>query len=896
MRIILKDVPGRSDPVSVGHFLPEVEIYALSVKTESMSFNKTKALQTASKLVQQGRHKAAIEEYREILRNDPQDVATMNVFGDLCARAGNTAEAVSVFVRIADKYIKQDSMPRAIAMLRKAIKLSPDNTDVGIKLATLYSRQNLHVEAQQQYLVVADQLLRQGRRDEAFSFYENLIKTDASNTALQVRVAEAYLRVEKYDRAGELFVAAAEQFQDQLKHEEALKTWLQALKAKPDDRRALTAAINIYLRRAETRPAETLLRHMLRTSPDDPAVLNLLARVHQVGHDLEIARQAISGTDEPVSEYLQHQVELVSACGRAYATFFTAAGELERQGKYEEALQNYLKALRIKPESRPATIAAVNIYLHRNEAQLALKLIRHLLQMLPDDAELLSLLGRIYSEAQDYEAALQAVGRAVTLDAARYQELLHLAVVLAQGGDAELTLRALDYVSEILSQRNEEGLAVPVLHQILARHQHHPGALERLAAIYRHSGDTPRLNETLRLLAVAARHHSRMDLAIQSLREMVELEPHAEWPRQQLRELGCQIEDLTSREPSAPVTEELPEIPAGDFPSSLVMLLDEPETMAVTAPAISAASPDKALIPLPHEAGEMPVAYFPTYNRYNSLMESAVLTLPREEAPEDRAVSSESLPIAPLAQAAVLMLQQEKSQPSEPVVEESAAVHQIAEETPAEVSCPEITAESEAPGHNSNLMPTDVRQAGSLSSGCEGRIDETSDMLAACRTSILTDHEITEDHATQSGLQADPSSDLPEAQTAALPDFEPEPVAAAEQPESPRCESFDEAVTAVEEEFIFPVTEEVSPLCATQMLPDESAVSLPELPPEVTTVATAAATAPIQVVFLNFDLRPQFPTHWRWPGRTMADRRREAPRPTGRRASGRNRRGRRSGR
>lgn len=866
-----------------------------------MSFNKTKALQAAAKLVQQGRHQAAIEEYREILRNDPQDVATMNVFGDLCARAGNAAEAVSVFVRIADKYIKQDSMPRAIAMLRKALKLSPDNTDVGIKLATLYSRQNLHVEAQQQYLVVADQLLRQGRRDEAFSFYENLIKADAANTALQVRVAESYLRVEKYDRAAELFVAAAGQFQDQLKHEEALKTWLQALKAKPDDRRSLTAAINIYLRRAETRPAETLLRHLLRTSPDDPAVLNLLARVHQVGHDLEIARQAISGTDEPVSEYLQHQVELVSACGRAYATFFTAAGELERQGKDEEALQSYLKALRIKPESRPATIAAVNIYLHRNEAQSALKLIRHLLQMLPDDAELLSLLGHIYCEAQDYEAALQAVGRAVTLDAARYQELLHLAGTLAQGGDAELTLRALDYVSEILSRRNEENLAMPMLQQLLARDQHHLGALERLAAIHRHSGHTSRLNETLRLLVVAARHHSRMDLAIQSLREMAELDPHAEWPRQQLRELGCQIEDLTAPEPLAPITEELPQMSAAEFPSSLVMRLDEPETMAVTTPAMNAALTDKELIPPLHDAGEMPVAYFPTYNRYDSLMDSAVLTLPREEAPEDRVVNAESLPVAPLAQAAVLQ-HQEKSQPSESAAEISvAAIHQLAEEMPTAVSYPEVATESEMPGRDSNSMATDAQQTDSLSSGFEDSSAETSDRLTACHTSTLNDQEITEDHAAQSEWQAAPSS--------ALPDCEPEPVAATEQMDAPCDENFDEAVTPVEEEFIFPVTDEISPLCAEpalpdasvalcaeQTLPDERVMPQPALPPEVTTVTTVATAAPVQVVFFNFDLRPQFPTHRRWPGRTMTDRRREAPRPTGRRASGRSRRGWRAGR
>jgi tetratricopeptide (TPR) repeat protein len=775
-----------------------------------MSFNKSKALQTASKHVQQGRLRAALDEYREILRNDPHDIATMNVFGDLCAKAGQTAEAVNVFVRIADRYLKQDSIPKAVAMLRKAVKLAPDNTDAGIRLAALYFKQNLLVEAQQQYLTVADQLLRQGRRDEAFSFYENLIKSDPDNLALQLRVAEAYLRVQNTDRACELFISAADKLQEQLKHEEALKSYLQALKARPEDRRPLTAAINIYLRRAETRPAETLLRHLLRTSPDDPALLNLLARVHQVGHDLEIARQAISGTDEPVSEYLQHQVELVSACGRAYATFFTAAGELERQGQYEEALQNYLKALRIKPESRPATIAAVNIYLHRNEPQTALKLIRHLLQMLPEDAELLSLLGRVYCEVQDFEAALQAVGRSVTLDPTRFQELLSLASHLAQRGDCELTLRALDYVSDILRERNEEQQAVPILRQLLTRDPQQLRALERLAAIYLSAGERSRLGETLHSLFQAAIHHTRRDLAIEALNRLVELEPEAAWPRQQLRELGYEIEEIPLPEPPRAPTAALPLPTERAFPSSMVMLLDESEPQPGSQ-LVSSEPPQDQPVPDPviiqAEEAEQPVAYFPDYSRFAPPVETMPITASREEAqPEKRLEVMEPQP--------------------EPLSIQA-----------AETSTPEV-----------------VVSALRVGSG-----DSTAETV--CQTL--------------------PALSVAEEQTLPAAEEKTDCSSLADEPDSPTTEETEAAVPVITE-FSAPPADEAEAAAA----------------PEAAIPATSPATFPpavYQVVLVNFDMRPQFPTHWRWPGRTTADRRKEPARPV-RRSSGRSRKGWRPGR
>jgi hypothetical protein len=51
-----------------------------------MIFDKTKAMRNAEKYVVQGKLRAAIAEYKAVVGNDPRDIGTMNMLGDLYAK------------------------------------------------------------------------------------------------------------------------------------------------------------------------------------------------------------------------------------------------------------------------------------------------------------------------------------------------------------------------------------------------------------------------------------------------------------------------------------------------------------------------------------------------------------------------------------------------------------------------------------------------------------------------------------------------------------------------------------------------------------------------------------------------------------------------------------------
>jgi len=591
-----------------------------------MSFNKADAFKVASKYVQQGRLQAAIDEYRKLLRTEPNNSTVLNLLGDLYVKVGNKTEAINCFSRIADIYRQQDSHSKAIAILKKALKVEPDNPEIACKLGSLYAKENLWGEARQQYLAAAERYLLSNRVDEALNIYQRIVEQDPERAGVQIKLAEAYLRANQPELAYQAFVEAANDLQQQGRQEESLKIYLQALKARPEAREALSAAINIYLQRAETLPAETLLKSLLRSQPEDTELQSLLRRVNQMANDLKLAKHAISQAVEQDSTCVQYQVDLVSSSDRACATFLTAASEHQRQGNHEEALQAYLKALKIKPESQAATSAAVNLYLQQDDTRAAIMLLRHLLRARPNDAELLSLLAQVYYQAKDYDATEQTIGRALVLNPACYQEVLDMASLWAWSGELERALRLLDFIAGTLRERSEEDKAVTLLQEIVARDANHLGALERLVAIYERANDTPQLIVTLTTLAHAAIYQTDNGLALKALQRLAQLEPDEVWHQRLLQKI--QSEAAAAQEEEAAIALPAPETTWGEVEL-------EPNWEKNSEAEARA----EVYVVVPEES----VTYFPEYQSLNASDASARINSEPTNQPRQAAKGQEML-------------------------------------------------------------------------------------------------------------------------------------------------------------------------------------------------------------------------------------------------------------
>ncbi|HYE74978.1 MAG TPA: tetratricopeptide repeat protein, partial [Blastocatellia bacterium] len=404
--------------------------------------------------------------------------------------------------------------------------------------------EDLLAEAQQQCLVVAECYLRSGLNEQGFNVYQEIIRRNPDNVDVRNRLAEAYLRHEYRDRAYDVFLDAANVLKDQGRFEEALKSYLRALTAKPEGRGALVAAVNIYLQRGETQPAESLIKYLLRTRPEDPELLTLLGHVQQMEVALSEARHAISNATEEDTKALQYQVDLVSACDRAYLTFMTAVAELQRQGKEREALNACLKALKLKPGDKPALFIAVNLYLKLDDTQSAIVMLRHSLRAHPDNVELLLLLGSVYQQAHDISAAEQVMARAIALQPTCYRDVLDFANYCLREGDVERALRQIDRVLEGCDDQQAEHELIDLLNGILGYDANCLPALERLVNLYTRAGITGRQIDALNSLAEAAMYKGEDEIAARALRWLIQLEPDEVWHHRMLRKISPQDESV----------------------------------------------------------------------------------------------------------------------------------------------------------------------------------------------------------------------------------------------------------------------------------------------------------------------------------------------------------------
>jgi pilus assembly protein FimV len=206
-----------------------------------MAYNKSKLVANAQKLLHQGKVGLAIQEYVQILRQEPKDQATLMTLGDMYVRQGETLQALEYFERLAQIYLADGFVTKAIAIYKKIAKLAPEETRPVEKLAELYVQQGILSEARPIYLQLADLHQRAGRQPQAAALLRKLLEAEPDNLRVLTRLAELALAMNQPGDAATAFRNAAEQMHNRGNHAEAVKLADRATKIDAKDTH--TAAI-----------------------------------------------------------------------------------------------------------------------------------------------------------------------------------------------------------------------------------------------------------------------------------------------------------------------------------------------------------------------------------------------------------------------------------------------------------------------------------------------------------------------------------------------------------------------------------------------------------------------------------------------------------------------------
>jgi tetratricopeptide (TPR) repeat protein len=227
-----------------------------------MAYNKSKYVEAAQKLLNQGKVAQAIAEYQNILKYEPRDQVTLMTIGELYIRQGETFQAIDYFERLAQIFVGDGFLTKAIAVYKRIAKLAPEEIRPLEKLADLYVQQGVMSEARPLFLQLAEIHLKQNRQAEAVGLLKKLLQAEPDNLRIQIRLADLYQAMGQKSDAVEAYVSAAQRALARGDQAESEKLADKALKLEPNNAAALIVRARSYSLQGDTAKAAHLLQQV----------------------------------------------------------------------------------------------------------------------------------------------------------------------------------------------------------------------------------------------------------------------------------------------------------------------------------------------------------------------------------------------------------------------------------------------------------------------------------------------------------------------------------------------------------------------------------------------------------------------------------------------------------
>jgi tetratricopeptide (TPR) repeat protein len=367
-----------------------------------MAYSKSKYVEAAQKLLNQGKVPQAIAEYQQILKYEPKDQVTLMTIGELYIRQGETFQAIDYFERLAQIFVGDGFLTKAIAVYKRIAKLAPEEIRPLEKLADLYVQQGVMSEARPLFLQLAEIHLKGHRQPEAVALLKKLLLAEPDNLRIQIRLADLYTAMGQTADAIEAYVSAAQ--------------------------RALA--------RGDSAECEKLADRALKIDPKNMAAVIVKARIHSSKGDVAEAAKAL----EKVADLEKggEQTELLLDLYLKDSDWEQAAALAARV--FDADIKNFAPSQKV-----------VEALLQADEGEQAFTLLKRIrLPML--DAGENEVVGRLLS---DLSARLP--GRLEPLEwlvelYSRGNDSFHLPDALAHLGDALVAAKKYDRAKEIFEQ------------------------------------------------------------------------------------------------------------------------------------------------------------------------------------------------------------------------------------------------------------------------------------------------------------------------------------------------------------------------------------------------------------------------------------------------------------
>lgn len=254
-----------------------------------MPIDRSATLKAAEKLIKQGKLERAIQEYVRLLAEQPGDWNTVNALGDLYARAGQPAQAMAQFTRVADHLFEEGFFAKAAALYKKGLKTDARHEHSLMRLAEIAAHQGLAADAR----LFAGQVaaLRRSRGDERGAHEPTILLGALDDPELKLAAGRAARAIDDNARAAALFRGAAAAFARAGRGAASVEALVEAAKLTPGDASCVDAALDMAGPDGTIDDAAPALETLLTHVPYIPVLERIVDVARRTGRE-GLLRQA----------------------------------------------------------------------------------------------------------------------------------------------------------------------------------------------------------------------------------------------------------------------------------------------------------------------------------------------------------------------------------------------------------------------------------------------------------------------------------------------------------------------------------------------------------------------------------------------------------------------------
>ena len=594
-----------------------------------MAYNKTKCVESAQKYLHQGKLAQAIAEYQQILHHEPKDQITLMTLGDLYVRQGETFAALEYFERLAQLYLAEGFLTKAIAIYKKIAKLAPEESKPLERLAELYVQQGVMSEARPLYLQLAETHLRANRHDRAVALLHRVLEVEPDNLRVQTRLAELYHTIWHDKDAAGAFLSGAQRLLDRGDHAEAAKLADRALKIAPNHPGALTLKARVLAAAGKRGDAAALLESLPDLDSNTEATALLVEQSLQDGKTERAAALARKVFERDSKSY--------ELCYRVGATL-VGAGEPERgldllgqlreamvqAGDHERLAQALISATQRLPGRLEPLEWLAELYHRTNDSF-------HLPNALAQLAEAAAAAGQLEHARQAYEQLLERNPE----DADARQRLSQVRARMGLEPLKEAVEASADFAGKPGEEPLVEATPVPAVPELDEETQHHIAQALTDVDLFSSYGLTQKAIELLETVRVRAPRNAA------TLERLLDLYLGAGDDRS-TAELAAQLEQIYAKQGDEKNAERFADL-RRRFQRAADLAAEELAATEEAAPPTGSAVPTVDAEPLPAVEDQEPVIHEVDLSEEWAALARQV-DEPAPQAPPAAAASAEAAP------------------------------------------------------------------------------------------------------------------------------------------------------------------------------------------------------------------------------------------------------------